>query len=42
MDFKYLNGGLMLSRSEETEAEDVANGSLDADPATWVMVYMAG
>lgn len=42
MDFKYLNGGLMLSRSEETEAEDVANGRLDTDPPTWVMVCMAG
>lgn len=34
MDFKYLNGGLMLSRSEETEAEDAAT-RLDTDPAIW-------
>lgn len=42
MDFKYLNGGLILSRSEETEAEDVANGRLDTDSAIWIMVYIAG
>lgn len=40
MDFKYLNGALMSPRSEEVE--DVASDRLDTDPATWIMVYMAG
>lgn len=41
MDFKYLNGGLMLPRSEKAEAEDVTSNRLDTDPATWIMVYVA-